>query len=169
MKEYIAPYLTGKTVLIVGADPDTDAAAVAAINADYVIASSRGLNFAPHADMLVAIDGNLPIPDYAGLRVAGVPLDDENVMHANLPYEMVSIDYGYTVHIRNNTLSAIRLAAYAGAANIILAGISHARYDGVHAGIGFTGAEIGLNALIAELAGQGISVTYFEPPAKKKK
>jgi len=146
------PSLAGKTVAIIGNAPNMSAAQCPA--ADYTIAVSFGLAHAPNAEAHVAIDGNLPDANYAGLRLVGVP-GIEGAEFVYMPYDEVELAPGHTVHIRNNTLSAIRLAADAGAAHVLVAGQDVEAYEAFH---NFQGLKGGLAAIINEMASREIPV-----------
>lgn len=165
------PNLTGKTVLVVGAV----SCDISAIPADYVIAASGGIKNAPRADMLVSIDNSMRhVPgadaDFTGLRVIGIPSEDPAHLYIPLPYEEVRLDERTVVHVRNNALSAIRLAAQCGATKIMLAGFDLAAYDSYNAVVGFGGVMVtAMPALIAEMSARGVTVEYFMAPAPTKR
>lgn len=165
------PDLIGKTVLIVGNSPGMSQAAVNnfAMHADYTIAVNRGVVHAPHADAMVSIDGNWPdvATSFEGLRIVGVPVDGG--IYVYLPHEVVTLAPGNVVHLRNNTLSAIRLAVKAGATTIDLIGFDPAAYERKH---DFHGFVEGLSALINEMHEWGVHITIHSipelTPARKK-
>lgn len=160
------PDLIGKTVLIVGgASCDISAA-----QADYVIAASSGVAKAPKADMLVTIDNVMPPHaagadvGFAGLRVSGVPSDDPAHVYVPFPYEHVTVGRA-VVHMRNNGVSAIRLAADRGATRILLAGFAPEAYDTFNSQFGYDGVTAAaIPALIAELAARGVTVEHYVAP-----
>jgi len=159
------PDLTGKTVAIVGAAPSATVPP-----ADYVIAASSGLKFAPNADMLVMIDGFMPEralgadDGFSGLRIIGIPGVRDDALYVTLPYEVAN-----GVHFRNNGISAIRLAADCGAKHIVLSGVDAAKYDADNAHLGFAGlTAAALPSLIAELSGRGVTVEFYAPPKPRK-
>jgi len=125
------------------------------------IAVNRAVVMAPWADMLVSIDANWPTEanDFAGLRIIGFE-GDIDALYAGLPYEVVTLAPGNVVHIRSNALAAVRIAAMAGAAKILLLGFDTERYEAIH---NFQGLTVGLAALIAELGAQGIEVERVNP------
>lgn len=165
------PDLTGMTVLVVGgAQCDVSAA-----QADYVIAASSGVRHVPNANMLVSIDNMIPLHragadrGFNGIRVSGVPSDDPAHIYVPFPYEHVHVGPNRTVHVRNNGISAIRLAADRGATRILLAGFAPAEYDSFNAEHGYDGVTAAaIPALIAELAGRGITVEFYTAPAADK-
>ena len=70
--------------------------------------------------------------------------------------------------LRNNALAAIRIAAQAGASEILLYGMDPAEYEALH---DFRGFAEGLLALIGELQARGIKCWHVKPaaePARKK-
>jgi NAD(P)-dependent dehydrogenase (short-subunit alcohol dehydrogenase family) len=150
--------LTGKNVLIVGNAPGMSQAIVDALHGyDYVIASNRGVVYALHADAMVSIDGNWPEEaiDFIGLRLVGMPVDHVDAQYVHMPHDIVTLEPGNVVHIRNNSLSAMRLAADAGAKRLTLIGFDPAAYEALHS---FRGFVEGLAALIAELAARELPV-----------
>ncbi len=116
---------------------------------------------APDADMLVGIDGNpdfwLDAAEFQGLKVCGVECDLD-VLYLPIAHEVVRMGAAHVVHIRNNGLFAMRIAAAAGASKLLLLGFDPERYDAIYAGIGFMGFTEGLAALTAELRAQGVEV-----------
>lgn len=176
------PSLTGRKVLIVGNAPGISREVVSQILTDYTIAVSAGVKHAPFADMLVGIDAKIQATAdvdtvaafnaFAGLFLVGVPSDDLRTTLHHMPYERVRFAPGNEVDIRNNGISAIRVAAELGATDITLVGFSAEEYDAREAHCGFAGVTaIALPALIAELAEKYVSVKYYVAPvitAKKK-
>lgn len=73
----------------------------------------------------------------------------------DFPRERVSLQTGTVLHIRNNSISAIRLAADLGASKIVLVGFDPAAYEKKN---DFSGFAVALDALITELREKGISV-----------
>lgn len=166
------PDLTGKTVLVVGAVPCD----LAPTTRDYTIAASGGVKNAPNADMLVTIDNNMAHVagwidnNFTGIRVTGIPSDDPAHTYIALPYESVQVAPGNIVHVRNNALSAIRIAADRGAKRVLLAGFDLAAYDTQNAALGFDGVLVtALPALISELAARGVAVEHVRPPQQRKR
>jgi hypothetical protein len=160
------PDLSGKTVAVIGGAPGATVPP-----ADYVIAASSGLCAAPTADMLVMIDGKLPphCPEtdtaFTGLRVVGIPVDHADALYIPLPYEVAR-----GVHFRNNGISAIRIAAGCGAKRIVLSGFDPDAYDAFNSEFGYAGlTATALPALIAELAGRGVTVEFYTPPVVKSR
>lgn len=141
----------GDTVAIVGTAPGVPSK----FPDRKVIALSFAGDKHPKADMIFAIDGNFP-PSYKGLKVACVPCDDESVTYIPMRHERVQLAPNHSVELRNNGVSAIRLAAQLGAAKIELYGFDVERYEKIHS---FPGFGIALNNVIAEMQAQGIEVT----------
>jgi uncharacterized Rossmann fold enzyme len=161
------PDLAGKTVLVIGNNKSADAT----IKADYVITASCSIKYAPKADMHICIDGVLPPPrvdkesakafkEFEGLRIIGVPTDNPNVLFHHMPHEIVKLSDTHTVEMRNNGISAIRVAAECGAKKIILSGFDMKVYDEENAAYGFGCgvSEKALDALIQELENKGVVV-----------
>lgn len=158
----------GKTVAIFGNGATmTQAVADAARARHYMtIAVNRAVRFAPWADMFVALDPHHPFwsnkADFAGLKVCGVECDID-ALYPGMLYEQVTIAPGHIIHIRNNFLAAMRIAAMSGAARIVLLGVDASAYDQAHSDTGFFGFTEGLAQLSDELRSQGIVVDRIEP------
>lgn len=159
----ITPIWPGETVAIIGNGPAMTAELAESVRAHRTIAVNRAVVMAPWADMLVSIDGNWPAgaSDYAGMRIVGIE-SDVDALYVHMPHEVVTMGPAHIIHIRNNALSAIRIAADAGAAKILLLGFDTDAYEVLHS---FPGLTIGLAALIAELRERGIAVEFIEPAA----
>jgi hypothetical protein len=150
----------GKTVAIVTALATLDQRQSVAGLA--CVAVRRACFVMPDADMLVSIDGpNRNDPSFwseaaafAGIKVCGVECAVE-ARYVNLPHERVQLAPGHEIEFRNNGLFAMRIAARAGAARLVLVGFDTARYEARYR---FRGLTQGLAALIAELRGQGVEV-----------
>lgn len=154
----------GETVAILGAGPSLTEAAVAAVRQHPSIAVNDALLLAPHAAMLVALDGNWPqaYRDFAGLRVAGVVDDELDAYYIGPSYERIEVAPGHTVELRNSGLTALRLAAAGGAARVILVGFdpeTSAHFNALEgADQPYPHLAAGLAAIIAELNARGIVV-----------
>lgn len=157
----------GETVAVLGAGPDMTAALAESARGYKCIAVNRAIQFAPHADMFVALDPHHPFweaaADFKGIRVCGVECDYD-AFYPGMMYERVTIRPGHIIEIRNNALAAIRIAARAGAAKILLLGFDPERYEEVHAHTGFYGLVQGLDQIIAELRGNGIAIERIDSP-----
>lgn len=157
----------GETVAILGAGPDMTADLAETARGHKTIAVNRAVKFAPWADMFVALDPHHPFWEdadrlgFQGLRVCGVECDLD-ALYAGMFYETVTLAEGHTIQIRNNALAALRIAARAGAAKIILLGFDPERYEEVHAHTGFRGLVQGLEQITAELRAQGIDVERID-------
>ena len=162
---------TGETVAILGAGPDMTAELAETARGHKTIAVNRAVKFAPWADMFVALDPHHPFfeeadkLDFKGMRICGVECAID-ALYPGMLYETVQIAEGHTIEIRNNALAAIRIAARAGAAKIILLGFDPERYEEVHAHTGFFGLVQGLAQIIAELRGKGIEIERVDTPAQ---
>ena len=161
----VPPLWAGKTVAILTslATP----AQVASVAHLPRIAVRRACFLAPDADMLVALDAPYgpadgsfwdEAGDFAGLRVCGVECELE-ALYVNVPHEVVTLGANHVVHIRNNGLFAMRIAAMAGARRILLLGFDAARYEALHK---FRGMAEALAALVAKLRAQGVAVDFIE-------
>ena len=157
----------GETVAILGNGAALTKELASTERPPRAIAVNRAAAVAPWADMLVSIDGNWPAEadDFAGMRIVGVE-SDLDAFYVHLPHEVVTLGPGNIVHLRNNAMAAMRIAAAAGAAKLVLLGFDTDRYEELHS---FPGLTIGLAALIAELRAQGIEVEHYAPPAPPKK
>lgn len=159
----------GETVAILGAGPDMTAELAETARGHKTIVVNRAVKFAPWADMFVALDPHHPFweeadrLDFKGLRVCGVECDID-ALYAGMFYEAVALGEGHVIEIRNNALAAIRIAALAGAAKIILLGFDPERYEEVHAHTGFRGLVQGLEQIAAELRARGIEVERIDSP-----
>ena len=162
----------GETVAILGAGPDMTAELAERARGFKTIACNRAVKFAPWADMFVALDPHHPFyadpGDFAGLRICGVECELD-ALYAGMFYETVQIAPGNTIEIRNNALAAIRIAAMAGAAKILLLGFDPERYEEVHSHTGFYGLVQGLEQIIAELRAKGIEIERVESAQKRER
>lgn len=148
----------GETVAILGNAPSLADQLAATERPVRAIAVNRAVSVAPWADMLVSIDANWPPEgeDFTGMRVVGIE-SDVDAYFVHMPYEEVELEPGNVVHLRSNALSAMRIAAAAGAAKLVLFGFDTARYEEIHS---FPGLTIGMAALVAELRARGIEVEF---------
>lgn len=162
----------GNTVAVLAPGPSMTQDLADSVNNLPRIAVRRAFQFAPDADMLVAIDGASGTLDdsfwddangFAGLRITGTESEELDALYLQMPHERVTLREGHSVEFRNNGLAAIRIAAAAGAKKILLLGFDTARYEEQHASTGFCGLTAGLAALTAELAAQGIEVEHVDP------
>ena len=155
----------GETVAVLGAGPDMTRELAERARGCKCIAVNRAVQFAPWADMFVALDPHHPFweeaADFKGLRVCGVECDTD-ALYPGMLYETVQVGPGHTIEIRNNALAAIRIAERAGAARILLLGFDPERYEEVHAHTGFFGLVQGLEQIVAELRAKGIEVERID-------
>jgi hypothetical protein len=156
----------GKTVAVLGSGPSMTQELADSVRHLPRICARRAARFAMDADLLVALDGPADADSwresegFAGLRIVGFERDDLDARYLHIAHERVTLGEGHVVEIRNNGLVAIRIAAMAGAAKIVLLGFDRGQY-GAHAPAGaggYVGLEEGLDALIAELGAKGIEV-----------
>jgi len=157
----IAPIWQGETVAILAAGPAMTPELAATMRGCKTIAVNRAVQHAPWADLFIALDPHPPYwaaaEGFGGLRVCGVACDANDALYAGMFYETVQVG-GSTLHIRNNALAALRIAARLGAAKIVLVGFAPELYDQLHAHTGFTGFAAGLEQITAELRATGIDV-----------
>jgi len=155
----------GETVAILGNAPSMSQAVADGARGYKTIAVNRAVQFAPWADMFVALDPHHPFWEAAagfkGLRICGVECDID-ALYPGMMYETVTIEPGHTIEIRNNALAAIRIAALAGAVKIVLLGFDPQAYDKTHGEFGFYGFTEGLEQITAELRATGIEVERVE-------
>lgn len=165
----------GKTVAILGNGPAMTAALAdgARSRGWKTIAVNRAVQFAPDADMFVALDPHHPFwaaaEHFAGMKIAGVETDEADgdpllagAHYAGMFYETVQIAPDHMIEIRNNFLAAMRIAMRAGATRIVLMGIDAKAYDAAHGHTGFFGFAEGLAQLTAEAEAAGIRVDFVE-------
>lgn len=158
----------GETVAILGAGPDMTEELAAKAKGFKTIACNRAIQFAPWADMFVALDPHHPFWEEAdklgfkGMRIIGVEHPDYDALYPGMMYERVQMSPGETLEIRNNALAAIRIAYSAGANKILLLGFDPERYEEIHAHTGFRGLKEGLQQITAELQAAGIAVERID-------
>lgn len=165
-KVFETPDWTGLTVAVIANGPTLTAelAESARANADKTIAVNRAVRVAPWADAFIALDPQHHEGlDFAGLRIIGIDTDDEGAMYGGMWYETVRMSEFETLHIRNNLLVAVRIAAASSASKIMLVGVDTAAYEATHS---FRGLTEGLAAITAELAERGIAVEFADAQAK---
>lgn len=164
----ITPIWRGETVAVLASGPSMSQSVADALRKHRTIVVNHTHRLAPWADMLVALDINLPLwesaRDFAGIKICGAESDKINAMYAGQWHERVKMGPSHTVQIVNSGLAAIRIAVAMGASKIILAGFDpdkaghfagrpHSRGHKPHDAVG-----IGLVAVIAELRARGIEV-----------
>jgi len=156
------PDWTGETVAVLGNAPSLAAELATLQRPIRAIAVNRAAVVAPWADMMVSIDANWPAAadGFQGLRVVGCE-GDVDAYFVHLPHEVVALAPDQTIHIRSNLLSAIRIAAQAGATKILLLGIDIERYQSLHDA---PGVAEGLAALVVEMAARGVVVERYQVP-----
>lgn len=156
------PDWTGETVAVLGNAPCLDAELVTLPRPIHAIAANQAVIKAPWVEMMVSIDANwLPEANYyQGIRIIGFE-GDIDAYYVNMPHEIVALTPNHDLHIRSNLLSAIRIAAQAGAAKILLLGIDTEYYE---ANLGAPGMAKGLAALIAEMQARGVVVERYVVP-----
>lgn len=134
------------------------------------VAVRRAFRLARDADFILALDGP---PNHgfwdesegcSGTRVCGVECSlDAAYLH--LPHEVVDLEPGHQVEIRNNGLAAIRLAALLGAERILLLGFDPPPFRHFYKDVDddwdrYPGLAAGLAALVAELQARGVAVEH---------
>jgi len=159
----IEPIWAGETVAVLGNAPCLDAELAHLPRPIHAIACNQAAIRAPWADMMVSIDANWrpEAENFAGQRIIGFEDPDIDAGFVHIPHELVAVAPGRELHIRANLLAAIRIAAQAGAARILLLGIDPEHYE---AHLAAPGTVAGLAAVCAEMAARGIVVERFQPP-----
>lgn len=169
----------GETVAILGAGPDMTIELAHKARRYKTIAVNRAIQFAPDADMFVALDPLHPFweaaENFRGIKICGVECDYD-AYYLGMFYETVRISNNESLQIRNNALAAIRIAVMAGATKLLLLGFDPERYEEIHfKKCGFYGFRQGLEQVIAELAGKGIEIEridsaeqFFGKPAQRR-
>jgi len=168
------PQWQGQTVAVLGTGPSLTPEVLEVLAGCPLIAVNEACRVVPHADMLVALDGNWPqeMREFAGIRLTGIEDDTLDAFYVGHRFMSVTIGVGHIVEIRNSGLEAIRIAAQLGAARVLLVGFdaafggpqTHFYDDEVDTGE-YVGLVAGLKQITAELAARGIVVERF-PPAE---
>ncbi|MRV72569.1 hypothetical protein GJ700_12710 [Duganella sp. FT92W] len=159
----IEPVWAGETVAVLGNAPCLDAELEYLPRPIHAIACNQAVIKAPWVDMMVSIDANwrLEADGYQGVRIIGFESPDIDACFLPIRYEEVVIGPAHTIHIRSNLLAAIRIAAQAGAAKVLLVGIDPEFYE---ANLQAPGTVAGLAALIVEMTTAGVVVERFRIP-----
>jgi hypothetical protein len=151
----------GETVAVVGTGASATPEAIDAVRSLPTIAANAAIALVPHADMLVSIDANWPDEGnrFEGIRVVGIPCDAD-AEYIGVSYEVVCVAPGRVVHIRNNGLLAMRIAAQAGAKKIVVVGFDPPAYQEkqVELGYDFPGYVEAFAMVKAELEAAGVEV-----------
>lgn len=160
----------GETVAILGAGPDMTIDLAQKASQYKTIAVNRAIQFAPDADMFVALDPLHPFweaaENFNGIKVCGVECDYD-AYYLGMFYETVRIDKNHVIEIRNNALAAIRIAVITGASKIILLGFDPERYEEIHfKKCGFYGFVQGLDQVVADVRSKGIIVERIDSAEK---
>lgn len=156
----ITPEWAGETVAVLASGPGLTAELVEELSEHRTIAVNDAIRLAPHADMLVALDGNWPqhYRAFAGVKVTGVADDELDALYIGPQWETVTLAPGNVIEIHNSGLTAIRIAARMGAAKIILAGFGGTGHFYDDQADAYTGLEQGIAQLVADLTAQGVEV-----------
>ncbi len=159
----IAPAWAGATVAVLASGPSMSRAVADDLRRHRCIAVNHEHRRAPWADMMVAMDLNLPLwhaaRHFAGMKLCGVASDAIDALYVGSMHERVRLSPVHVIEINNSGLAAIRIAAAMGAARIILAG-----FDPDRAPAGkYVGLAQGLAALVKELTERGIAVERYAP------
>jgi len=160
---------SGQTVAVLASGPLLTQELADAVRHLPRICTRWACKLAPDADMVIAVDGPHDtefwawvIEHFRGVKITAVETDElpPEVMYYWHRWEMVTISEipSHVIEFRNNGMSAIHLAAEAGAAKILLLGFDAARYEQIHGHMGFIGLTQGLEQLGVKLRAQGIEV-----------
>lgn len=173
-----APIWQGMTVAVLASGQSLTQELADSVKDLPRIAVRRAFRLARDADFVLALDGppNFgfwdEIQGIRGTPVCGVECDLV-AAYMNIPHEVVTIEPGHIVEIRNNGLAAIRLAALFGAARIVLLGFDPPPFQHFYGDADpdwdrYPGLEQGLLALVAELQARGIEVVSraMVPPSQ---
>lgn len=150
----------GRTVAVLGNAPTLEAELLALPQPIPAIVCNQAAAKAPWADMMVSIDANwnAAADAYTGPRIIGFESDEVDAYFLHMPHEQVLVSATETLHIRANLISAIRIAAAAGAAKILVLGIDLEYYQEHLSAPGIVAAY---SALVVELGAGGIVVERF--------
>jgi hypothetical protein len=145
----------GQTVAILASGPSMCQALAESVRGYPCIALNHTARFAPHADMIVALDGiSLPkAENFAGLRVTGNDDPESDALYVGQMWERITLGPNNVVEVRNSGLAAIRIAAAAGASKILLVAFEPEAAPGVYPAM-----IEGLAAIISELRERGVEV-----------
>lgn len=170
----IPPMFAGQTVAVLASGASLTQEAADSVKHLPRIAVRRAFRMAPDADILIALDSPpnhgfwSESEGFAGIRICGVECDLD-AMHVHIPHDVVTLGPNHDVHIRNNGLAAIRVAALTGATKIILIGFDPAPYAHFYKGVDsdwdqYPGLAAGLDQAIAALRANGVEVEHRAPP-----
>lgn len=147
----------GETVAVIVLGPSMTQALADGVRQHKRIAVNDAYALAPDADMLFAHDiawwkRHPEAQDFAGLKVSGQE-GDIDALYLAMPDEIITLAPSHILQTRNSGLMAIRIAAMAGAARILLCGFQPEREPEHYPGL----AE-GLAAIITELRAKGVEI-----------
>jgi predicted O-methyltransferase YrrM len=165
----ILPDWAGKTVAVLASGKSLTQAAADAVRHLPRIAVRRAFRLAPDADIVLALDGP---PNHgfwdesvgiSGMRICGAPVEGLDAAWLNIPHEVVTLRPGHVIHVRNNGLAAIRVAAMTGANRILLVGFDPEPFGHFYGSADsdwdkYPGLTQGLVALVKELGERGVVV-----------
>jgi len=163
------PDWTGKTVAVLASGKNLTQATADAVKHLPRIAVRRAFRLAPDADIVLALDGP---PNHgfwdesvgiSGMRICGAPVEGLDVAYLHVPHEVVTLRPGHVIHVRNNGLAAIRVAAMTGANRIVLVGFDPEPFGHFYGNADsdwdkYPGLTQGLVALVKELGERGVVV-----------
>jgi hypothetical protein len=162
----IPAHWVGQTVAVIGNPSWVTAELVKTIKADHYIAANSAILKVPHAEYLVAIDGNWPAEaeSLPAQRIVGIR-SEKDALYVQLPYEAVALSARNVVQFRSNLLSAMRIAAQMGAARIIVTAPDPVEYAKMgHDPVINDALAAGFLQVTANLRAQGVTVDVIERP-----
>jgi hypothetical protein len=147
----------GEIVAIIAAGPSMTPELADSVRQHRRIVVNDAYLLAPDANMLFAHDlswwqKHPEAHAFVGLMVSGQE-GDINTLYLPMPDEIITLAPWHILQVRNSGLMAVRIAAMAGAARILLCGF-HPELEPDK----YPGLAAGLTALIAELREKGIEV-----------
>lgn len=164
----------GETVAIIAGGPSVNQALADSVRQHKRIVVNHAYMLAPDADMLLALDSDPAFfaqafeAGFAGLMLCGGVFELPGVHYIGQRFERIVLGVNHIIETRNSGLTAIRIAAEAGAAKILLLGFDperHGHFEGYADPAGqstgpepYQGMTAGLAAIIAELRAKGIEV-----------
>lgn len=179
-----ADMFAGETVAILASGASLTQELADSVRHLSCIAVRKAVRRAPWAQILVSIDGYEDAEfweetkDFAGLRVCGVECDID-LLYLNAPHERVTLGEGHVIEMRNNGITAMRIAVAGGAKRLNLLGFDapkNGRYTHFYDDPlrdGWTGEQQypvlvqALAAAIAEIRACGIGVDIVQAAVPK--
>lgn len=176
----------GETVVVIAGGPSATPEAIAAASSHPCIAVRNAAVVNPAVLLSLDADADwfrqaIRKTGFVAVMLTGNPdaetADLPNLYYIGLRYESIRVDANTVIDKRNSGLAAIRVAAEMGATRILTLGIdpqTPGYAPGYEPGIQQAGEpygvmDIGLRALVAELAAQGVTVERFQMPVVSRR